>query len=385
MAGQVRVGGVELLPLPPGAAPGPVKIAIRPESLVLSPAPPAGPALEGRIAKAAYLGTHMEYTVSTPVGDLFVVDRTVMRPDARRDPGVGGLRGPRRHRGALTPGGREHAVVPHPRPRPLPRPLGPHLHPAALGDGRPGHQGGAARRGRRRRRRAARLRLPEPPPEQAQHHAEPEDRGRPRGHLPAGAPRPTSSSRTSGPREAPPRHRLRHAAGRSTRGWSTSASPASARPALRRPGGARPDRPGPVRLHDRQRVPRAGPAAGRASDRRPHRRPDGGLRRDRGAPGARALRPGPVGPHLAAPGDDAADGPPGRALAHRRRGPAPGRQLPPGRHADGRLQVPRRQHDHPGRRPAAVPAALPGDRRARADRPTRGSPPARPAASTARR
>jgi hypothetical protein len=25
-------------------------------------------------------GTHMEYTVSTPVGELFVVDRTVTRP-----------------------------------------------------------------------------------------------------------------------------------------------------------------------------------------------------------------------------------------------------------------------------------------------------------------
>jgi iron(III) transport system ATP-binding protein len=80
VAGRVRVGGVELELPHRGAAPGPVKVAIRPESLVLSPAPPAGPALEGRIAKAAYLGTHMEYTVSTPVGDLFVVDRTVMRP-----------------------------------------------------------------------------------------------------------------------------------------------------------------------------------------------------------------------------------------------------------------------------------------------------------------
>ena len=33
----------------------------------------------GRVAKAAYLGTHMEYTVSTPVGELFVVDRLVTR------------------------------------------------------------------------------------------------------------------------------------------------------------------------------------------------------------------------------------------------------------------------------------------------------------------
>ena len=85
-----------------GAALGPVKVAIRPESLRLSTAPPAGPALEGRIAKAAYLGTHMEYTVSTPVGELFVVDRDGHAPRARGDTGVGGLRGPRRHRRALT-------------------------------------------------------------------------------------------------------------------------------------------------------------------------------------------------------------------------------------------------------------------------------------------
>ena len=57
-----------------------MKVAIRPESLRLSTTPPAGPALEGRVAKAAYLGTHMEYTVSTSVGELFVVDRMVTRP-----------------------------------------------------------------------------------------------------------------------------------------------------------------------------------------------------------------------------------------------------------------------------------------------------------------
>ncbi len=78
--GRVTVGGIELQLAHRGAAPGPVKIAIRPESLVLTPAPPGRPALEGRIAKAAYLGTHMEYTVSTPVGELFVVDRSVTRP-----------------------------------------------------------------------------------------------------------------------------------------------------------------------------------------------------------------------------------------------------------------------------------------------------------------
>jgi iron(III) transport system ATP-binding protein len=77
---RVRVGGVELTLPHRGATPGPVKVAIRPESLRLSSKTPTAPALEGRVAKAAYLGTHMEYTVSTPVGELFVVDRAIMSP-----------------------------------------------------------------------------------------------------------------------------------------------------------------------------------------------------------------------------------------------------------------------------------------------------------------
>jgi iron(III) transport system ATP-binding protein len=86
VAGAVRVGALELCLPHRGAEKGPVKVAIRPESLRLLPAPPAEPALEGRIAKAAYLGTHMEYTVSTPVGELFVVDRSVSRPVAAGTP-----------------------------------------------------------------------------------------------------------------------------------------------------------------------------------------------------------------------------------------------------------------------------------------------------------
>jgi iron(III) transport system ATP-binding protein len=80
VAGRVRLGGVELELPHRGTAPGPVKVAVRPEALRLSTRSPAEPALAGQIAKAAYLGTHMEYTVSTSVGELFVVDRSVSRP-----------------------------------------------------------------------------------------------------------------------------------------------------------------------------------------------------------------------------------------------------------------------------------------------------------------
>jgi iron(III) transport system ATP-binding protein len=76
----VRLGSV-VLELPRrGLAAGAAKIAARPEALILSDAPPQGPALQGEIRKAAYLGTHMEYTVATPQGEVFIVDRQVGRP-----------------------------------------------------------------------------------------------------------------------------------------------------------------------------------------------------------------------------------------------------------------------------------------------------------------
>ena len=53
-------------------------MAIRPESVVLRTENSSG--LRGTIRKAAYLGTHMEYTVEAPIGSLFVVDRDVARP-----------------------------------------------------------------------------------------------------------------------------------------------------------------------------------------------------------------------------------------------------------------------------------------------------------------
>ena len=41
---------------------------------------PDAPGVKGEIAKAAYLGTHMEYTLATDVAELFVVDRDVANP-----------------------------------------------------------------------------------------------------------------------------------------------------------------------------------------------------------------------------------------------------------------------------------------------------------------
>jgi iron(III) transport system ATP-binding protein len=55
-----------------GLSPGPAKLAIRPESLVLSGAP--GPnLLPGTISKCAYLGNHLDLEIATAVGDLYVI------------------------------------------------------------------------------------------------------------------------------------------------------------------------------------------------------------------------------------------------------------------------------------------------------------------------
>ena len=77
-----------------GLAPGPARVALRPETIQLSPERRAD-ALAGEVLKATYLGSHMEYTVTTPLGELFVVDPHV---DRALPPGYRGLGPPRRPR-----------------------------------------------------------------------------------------------------------------------------------------------------------------------------------------------------------------------------------------------------------------------------------------------
>ncbi len=76
---EVRVGNVTLNLPRRGVAAGPAKIAVRPTSLRLSRTA-GGPAIPGRILKAAYLGGHMEYTVTTDAGERFVIDENVRTP-----------------------------------------------------------------------------------------------------------------------------------------------------------------------------------------------------------------------------------------------------------------------------------------------------------------
>ena len=55
---------------------GPAHVALRPETITLHTDRRTN-AIEGEVLKATYLGSHMEYTVRTALGELFVIDRAV--------------------------------------------------------------------------------------------------------------------------------------------------------------------------------------------------------------------------------------------------------------------------------------------------------------------
>jgi iron(III) transport system ATP-binding protein len=69
---QVRVDML-LLDLPHrGAHQGPVKLAVRPDAILLDERAESG-GIAGTVRKASYLGTQTEYEVESPIGSLFVV------------------------------------------------------------------------------------------------------------------------------------------------------------------------------------------------------------------------------------------------------------------------------------------------------------------------
>ncbi len=69
---EVQVGDLNVSLPHRNLEPGPVSIAVRPESFLLS-ADADAPGINGTVDKASYLGNHMEYSVSTDIGTLFVV------------------------------------------------------------------------------------------------------------------------------------------------------------------------------------------------------------------------------------------------------------------------------------------------------------------------
>ncbi|MEE9147931.1 MAG: TOBE domain-containing protein, partial [Candidatus Tectomicrobia bacterium] len=76
---SVRLGSIDIVLPSRGLKPGLAKAAIRPEALRLS-LQPATDGMAGCVRKATYLGSHMEYTVDSPLGPLFVVDARIDRP-----------------------------------------------------------------------------------------------------------------------------------------------------------------------------------------------------------------------------------------------------------------------------------------------------------------
>jgi iron(III) transport system ATP-binding protein len=80
---RVAFGGVELVLPHRDMSKGEVGVAIRPNAVEVSTEPIDGPSINGTIGKAAYLGGHMEYTIETAVGQLFVITTDVLHPVAR--------------------------------------------------------------------------------------------------------------------------------------------------------------------------------------------------------------------------------------------------------------------------------------------------------------
>ena len=75
----VRMEGIETRRPHQGLQPGPVHVAIRPEAILLSKKTGNG-GLEGQVTKAVYLGSHLEYSVECPLGELFVIDHNFDMP-----------------------------------------------------------------------------------------------------------------------------------------------------------------------------------------------------------------------------------------------------------------------------------------------------------------
>lgn len=76
-AGAALLGGLKVSTAKPLPA-GPVKIAVRPEAWRIAPAADTG--LAATIIKRTYVGSQMEYTLASPLGDLFVVSPEVRHP-----------------------------------------------------------------------------------------------------------------------------------------------------------------------------------------------------------------------------------------------------------------------------------------------------------------
>ena len=77
---RVQLGPTEIEVGDTSAPDGTATVAVRPEAITVEMAPGPINALPGTIAKASYLGTHMEYSIDTTAGMLFATCPRVERP-----------------------------------------------------------------------------------------------------------------------------------------------------------------------------------------------------------------------------------------------------------------------------------------------------------------
>jgi len=76
---MVDVGDLTISLLHRGMEPGPAIVAIRPESLLIRPEKNKNTAFPAEITKVAYLGSHLEYGLKSSLGELFAIDRNVLK------------------------------------------------------------------------------------------------------------------------------------------------------------------------------------------------------------------------------------------------------------------------------------------------------------------
>jgi iron(III) transport system ATP-binding protein len=80
--GSVRIGPVEIKLPRRGVPPGRIKLAIRPDAMRLDDKAATGGGLAGTVKKVSYIGRVREYTITTPIGELFMMEpgRAPVRP-----------------------------------------------------------------------------------------------------------------------------------------------------------------------------------------------------------------------------------------------------------------------------------------------------------------
>ena len=83
--GRVSIGGLQCTLPHRGLPAGAVDVAIRPEAILIGREPAANGAIRGTVSHAAYLGSRMEYSITTAIGELFVTGPAAGEPLSHGD------------------------------------------------------------------------------------------------------------------------------------------------------------------------------------------------------------------------------------------------------------------------------------------------------------